>query len=174
LLQNGDVDLRQNRKNQRPSSMYETREGLKTPNWQILKNQMKQNEQTRNTTQSLYGIVPDSQTIIDCTNLITKSIQHLCKTINDRDNEDCLASGEKVKIAIAKLATILPKDKEGRSIKFLCDVLPLLMVECSSLQGAHKKSDGPLIDHHTGKIREYAFLLAKQTREVVARYSTAQ
>jgi G protein-coupled receptor kinase interacting protein 2 len=173
-ITNGDVDLRQNRKNQRPSSMYETREGLKTPNWQILKNQMKQNEQTRNTTQSLYGIVPDSQTIIDCTNLITKSIQHLCKTINDRDNEDCLASGEKVKIAIAKLATILPKDKEGRSIKFLCDVLPLLMVECSALQGAHKKGDGALVDHHTGKIREYAFLLAKQTREVVARYSTAQ
>lgn len=36
-----DVDFRQTRKHQRPSSMYETREGLKTPNWQTLKNQVK-------------------------------------------------------------------------------------------------------------------------------------
>lgn len=30
----------QSRRSQRPSSMYETREGLKVPNWQMLKNQV--------------------------------------------------------------------------------------------------------------------------------------
>lgn len=36
-----EVDLRLNRKNQRPSSMYETREGIaKVPYWHALKNQV--------------------------------------------------------------------------------------------------------------------------------------
>lgn len=109
IIPNGDVDLRQNRKNQRPSSMYETREGLKTPNWQLLKNQLKQNDQSRNATQSLYGTNQDKQTVIECTELITRSIQQLCKSIVDRDKEDCVASGEKVKFAVLRLATILPK-----------------------------------------------------------------
>lgn len=43
MLLNGRViesELRQNRRGQRPSSMYETREGLRTPNWQMLKHQV--------------------------------------------------------------------------------------------------------------------------------------
>lgn len=87
--------------------MYETREGLKTPNWQLLKSQIKQNDQSRNATQSLYGSAQDKQTVFECTELITRSIQQLCKSLQDKD--DCVASGEKVKFAVARLATILPK-----------------------------------------------------------------
>lgn len=88
--------------------MYETREGIKIPNWQLMKNQLKQSEQSRNATQSLYGTAQDKQTVFECTELITRSIQQLCKNMQD-NREECVASGEKVKFAVARLASILPK-----------------------------------------------------------------
>lgn len=88
--------------------MYETREGIKTPNWQLMKNQLKQNEQSRNATQSLYGTSHDKQTVFECTELITRSRQQLCKNMQD-NREECMASGEKVKFAVVRLASILPK-----------------------------------------------------------------
>ncbi|EFA09439.1 ARF GTPase-activating protein Git [Tribolium castaneum] len=174
IISNGDVDLRQNRKNQRPSSMYETREGLKTPNWQLLKNQIKQNDQLRNATQSLYGTAQDKQTVFECTELITRSIQQLCKSIQDRDKEDCVDSGEKVKFAVLRLATILPKETEKKSIKPMCDILPHLLAECYSLQTAHKEGDAAKIERHLTKIRELSFYLAKHTKDILTRYSSAQ
>ncbi|RZC37498.1 ARF GTPase-activating protein GIT2, partial [Asbolus verrucosus] len=174
IIANGDADLRQKRKNQRPSSMYETREDMSTVKWIPTKNQLKRNDQQRNTTQSLYRTSQDKQTVFECTEQITRSIQHLCKSILDRDKEDCVWSGEKVKLAVLKLANILPKETEGKCIVYMCEILPDLLRECSSLQNAHKNQEAKMIDHHLNKIREYAFILAKQTKEIVTRYSSAQ
>lgn len=56
----------------------------------------------------------------------------------------------------------------------MCDILPLLLAECSNLQNVHKQGDRVLIENHLTKIREYAFYLAKQTKEIVTRYSSMQ
>lgn len=121
------MDVRLSRRNQRPSSMYETREGIgKVPYWHALKNQviiykvnkhfylkklfqLKQSDQTRSTTQSLYSSPQDRQTVLQCTEQITRTIQQLCKSIQEPDKEDCVASAEKVKYSIGKLASHLPK-----------------------------------------------------------------
>lgn len=174
--QSDDVDVRQkNKSTQRPSSMYETREGIKIPNWHIIKNQLKQNNSEQNRTnaltQSLYSSSSqDKQTVIECTELITRSIQQLCISIQKPD--DCVSSGEKVKFAVLRLATILPKDNDSKLVKVMCDILPHLLVECLSLQNAHKNGDAGSKERHLNKIREHAFHLAKYTKCIVTKYSS--
>ncbi|KAJ8917783.1 hypothetical protein NQ315_010689 [Exocentrus adspersus] len=170
-----DVDMRQNRKNQRPSSMYETREGIgKVPYWHAMKNQLKQNEQIRPTTQSLYSSPHDRQTVLQCTEQITRTIQQLCKSIQEPDKEECVASAEKVKYSIVKLASHLPKETEAERVKLMLEVASRLQPECSALQMSEKKGDVKALDSHFSNIRDLAFHLAKFTKDIVTKYSSNQ
>ncbi|KAJ8960016.1 hypothetical protein NQ318_009452 [Aromia moschata] len=170
-----EVDLRQNKKNQRPSSMYETREGIgKVPYWHAMKNQLKQSEQSRNTTQSLYSSPQDRETVLQCTEQITRTIQQLCRSIQEPDKEECVTSAEKVKFSIVKLASHLPKEAEAERMKLMLEVASRLQPECSALQLSQRKGDTKAVDSHFSNIRDLAFHLAKFTKDIVTKYSSGQ
>lgn len=163
---------------------------------------MKQNEQARSTTQSLYSSPQDRQTVLQCTEQITRTIQQLCKSIQEPDKEDCVASAEKVKYSIGKLASHLPKvirnifyikllsiinplfnlsslfsylqDTEAGRVKLMQDVASQLQPECSALQLAEKKGDAKAVESHFSNIRDLAFHLAKFTKDIVTMYSSSQ
>lgn len=76
----------------------------------ILKNfQLKQGDPGRNTSQSLYSTSQGRETILQCTEQITRTIQQLCKCIQEPDKEECVVSAEKVKVSVVRLASHLPK-----------------------------------------------------------------
>ncbi|KAH1012346.1 ARF GTPase-activating protein Git [Dendroctonus ponderosae] len=170
-----DVDLRQKKGQQRPTSMYETREGIhKVHNWHALKEQLKQNDNARNTSPGIYSSPYDRETVLQCTEQITRTIQQLCKSIQEPEKEECVANGEKVKSAIVKLAGTLSKDAEGEKIKLMLEVVNRLHPECVNLQLARVKSDNKAVDVHFSNIRDIAFNLAKFTKEIVTKYSSCQ
>ncbi|CAG9861800.1 unnamed protein product [Phyllotreta striolata] len=167
-----EVDLRRNKKSQRPTSMYETREGIrKVPYWHAAKSQLKQNEPRG--TQSLYSSPQNRETILQCTEHITRTIQQLCKSIQEPDKEDCVTSAEKVKMSIVKLASVLPKlqETEGERLKLMLELGTRLQPECLSLQTSHQNNDVKLVEQHFVNIRDIAFHLAKFTKDVVTKYS---
>ncbi|XP_066152065.1 ARF GTPase-activating protein Git [Euwallacea fornicatus] len=159
--------------NQRPTSMYETREGLsKTSNWHAIKSQMKQNENVRNTSPGVYSSPRERENVLQCTEQITRTIQQLCKCIQEPEKEECVSSGEKVKVAIMKLAGTLSKESEGDKIKSMLEIVNRLHPECSNLQLAKIKNDNKAVDVHFTSIRDIAFHLAKLTKEIVTKYSS--
>ncbi|KAJ8933936.1 hypothetical protein NQ314_013692 [Rhamnusium bicolor] len=160
---------------ERPSSMYETREGIaKVPYWHAMKNQLKQNDQGRNTTQSLYSSPQDRETVLQCTEQITRTIQQLCRSIQEPDKEECVSSAEKVKFSIVKLASHLSKETEAERMKLMLEVASRLQPECSALQTSHRKGDTKAVDSHFSNIRDLAFHLAKFTKDIVTKYSSSQ
>lgn len=68
---------------------------------------MKQNDSRG--TQSLYSSPQNRETILQCTEQITRTIQELCKAIQEPDKEECVTSAEKVKVSVVRLASVLPK-----------------------------------------------------------------
>ncbi|XP_019868941.1 ARF GTPase-activating protein Git isoform X2 [Aethina tumida] len=166
-------ELRQKmNKNQRPTSMYETREGLSKSNWQHAKNQNKlNNNQTRNTTQSLYDC-NNRKTVLECTEHITRSIQQLCKSIQEPERQECSENAVNVKLSIVKLASNLPEDSERDIIKKMIEITNRLEPECILLQDAKLKGENSEAENHFIKIREFAFHLAKFTKEIVTKYSS--
>nr|CAI5825068.1 unnamed protein product [Callosobruchus analis] len=178
-VQNGrvadEVDFRHSRRNQRPTSMYETREGItKVSNWHVMKNQLKYGDPTRNTMHSSYVSTQDRETVLQCTEQITRTIQNLCRSIQDPEKEECVSSAEGVKLAIIRLASHLPKETEAERMKQMIDFVSKLQPECQALQSSHKNNDSTSVDVHFGNIRDIAFHLAKITKDVVTKYSSSQ
>ncbi|KAL1494896.1 hypothetical protein ABEB36_010410 [Hypothenemus hampei] len=170
-----EVDLRQKKLHQRPTSMYETREGInKVSNWHVLKAQLKQNENVRNTSPGLYASPYDRETVLQCTEQITRSIQQLCNSIQEPEKEECVTNAEKVKVAIGKLAATLSKESEGEKIKLMMEVVNRLQPECLNLQLARLKNDNKAVDVHFSNIRDIALSLARFTKEFVTKYSSNQ
>ncbi|KAF5306145.1 hypothetical protein FQR65_LT07421 [Abscondita terminalis] len=162
-----ELDLKQSRKGQRPSSMYETREGLKTPNWQTLKNQIKQSENPRGTTQSLYA-GPKNQKIMHCTEQVTKGIQQLWQCIQGPQREDCLNCADKIKTAVKQLTSVT---NGGEVTRRLLDGASRLQTECASLQMSSKNGDTHKIDCYLQQVRLCAYEIAKDTKILVTQYS---
>ncbi|CAH1112515.1 unnamed protein product [Psylliodes chrysocephalus] len=168
-----EIDFRKNKKTQRPSSMYETREGIsKVPYWHAMKNQMKQNDSRG--TQSLYSSPQNRETILQCTEQITRTIQELCKAIQEPDKEECVTSAEKVKVSVVRLASVLPKvlETEADRLKLMVELVSRLQPECSALQISNQTSDMKSVEQHFGNIRDIAFHLAKFTKDIVTKYSS--
>ncbi|XP_050314780.1 ARF GTPase-activating protein Git [Anthonomus grandis grandis] len=163
-----EVDLRQKKAQLRPTSMYEPREGInKLANWQALKAQLKQNESSS---------ARDRETVLQCTEQITRTIQRLCKAIQEPEKGECVSSGEKVKLAIAVLASTLPKvtqECEGEKVKQMLEVANRLQPECMGLQISRLKGETKSVDAHFSNIRDIAFNLAKFTKEIVTKYSAS-
>ncbi|XP_023014310.1 ARF GTPase-activating protein GIT1 [Leptinotarsa decemlineata] len=170
-----ELDFKQNKRIQRPSSMYETREGLgKVPHWHAMKNQAKQSESGRNVTQSLYSMSQNRETILQCTEQITRTIQQLCRSIQEPDKEECAASAEKVKSSIVKLASFLPKETESERMKLMLELVSRLQPECLALQVSQQNGDMKSTEVHFGNVRDIAFHLAKFTKDIVTKYSLSQ
>lgn len=70
---------------------------------------MKQAEQSRNVTHSLYFSTQDRAVVLQCTQKITKSIQQLYKSIQEPEKEGCASSAERVQSSLFRLASNLPK-----------------------------------------------------------------
>lgn len=200
-----DTDLRNSRRGQRPSSMYETREGLRTPNWQMLKNQvinvwevytfgidlknfkLKQNEQ-RNVTHSLY--TPQHQSVQQCTEQVTKCIQALCKCLpTSSGRDDCVLCAENIRYSVTKLVSNLStvkdfvsnlrlyfkravlKEVDSELIRSMKDTVQQLQMECCALQIANKNREESQIDYYVARIKECAYNIAKDTKEILTKYT---
>ncbi|KAL3269616.1 hypothetical protein HHI36_008680 [Cryptolaemus montrouzieri] len=160
------------RRSQRPSSMYETRDitkGIKT-NRHAFKHQLKDFDQ-RSGIQSLYSERNSRQPIEIHTANITKSVQQLWKCLNESSIDECIPKAEKVKIATAKLIANLPRERFADITKVMLDVLPRLQPECKEYVAASREGDVKLIEHHLSKIREYAYILVSNTRDILAKSS---
>ncbi|KAF5292593.1 hypothetical protein FQA39_LY13926 [Lamprigera yunnana] len=165
------LDLKQCRKGQRPSSMYETREGLKTPNWQTLKNQMKQSENSRGITQSLYA-GPKNQTVMHCTEQVTKGIQQLWQYIQGPQREDCVNCADRIKMAVKQLTTAVQMSGGGEVSRRLIEGASRLQNECTNLLLSTKNSDTPKVDYYLQQVRLCAYEIAKDTKILVTQYSS--
>ncbi|KAI4461175.1 g protein-coupled receptor kinase interacting arfgap [Holotrichia oblita] len=168
----GFPDLRSGRKSQRPLSMFETREGLKTTNWQDLKNKMKQTDQIRTTTSLYNNSSQIEQVIQQCTEQITKSIQQLIQCIQGSDRENCLLYADKVRYAVTHLSAIIPEDNKGETVRRLLESVSQMQVSCSSLQTASKNNDEQQIVNINNSIRNSAYAIAKETKQIVTAYTT--
>ncbi|KAK4875771.1 hypothetical protein RN001_012193 [Aquatica leii] len=162
-----EIDLKQSRKGQRPSSMYETREGLKTPNWQTLKNQIKQSENPRGITQSLYA-GPKNQTVMHYTEQVTKGIQQLWQYIQGPQRQDCVSCADRIKTAVKQLTSVA---NGGEVTRRLLDGASRLHNECASLQLSSKNGDTQNIEHYLQQVRLCAYEIAKDTKMLVTQYS---
>lgn len=111
-------EIRPLKRNQRPTSMYETREGYRTGSWQTYKNQ-KGDQAMRNTTvptetHSLYGGTgTDSDSLeirlTKSTENVTHCIHELWKSIQGSGRgEGCVPGAEKIKMAVNELTSIVP------------------------------------------------------------------
>lgn len=58
---------------------------------------------------SLYSPPQDRETVLQCTEQITRTIQQLCRSIQEPEKEECVSSAEKVKLSVVRLASHLPK-----------------------------------------------------------------
>ncbi|KRT81895.1 Ankyrin repeat-containing protein [Oryctes borbonicus] len=165
-------DLRCGRKTQRPLSMFETRDSLKTTNWQDLKNKIKQNDQVRTTTSLYSNSTQIEQMVQQCTEQITKSIQQLIHCIQGPDRENCLLYADKVRYAVTQLSATIPEDNKGETVRRLLDGVSHIQVSCSCLQAASKNKDEQQIANHNSSIRTWAYTIAKETKQIYTAYTT--
>ncbi|XP_045475024.1 ARF GTPase-activating protein Git-like [Harmonia axyridis] len=161
------------RKSQRPSSMYETRDVTKgaKANRQAFKHQLKEFDQPRAGVQNYYSERHSRQPIELLTSNITKSVQQLWQCLNNSSIDECIPKAEKVKIATAKLIANLPREMFADITRVMLDVLPRLQPECKEYVDAFREGDVKLSEHHLSQIREYAYVLVRNTREILAKSS---
>ncbi|XP_076265367.1 ARF GTPase-activating protein GIT1 isoform X1 [Rhynchophorus ferrugineus] len=180
LILNGkadEIEMRHNKKSQRPTSMFETREGLgKAANWQAMKAQLRQSENVRNLSPGYINHVGpyEREAIMHITEQITRSIQKLFISIQEPESEDCVGCGENVKITIHKLAGVLSKETDTEKIKLMIDLVNKLQPECQLLRNSKMINDSKSLENHFGNIRDIAFNLAKCTKDIVTKYSISQ
>lgn len=164
------------RRSQRPSSMYETRDVGKgaLANWQAYKHQLKEHDQSRVTSHSLYSERFSKQLLDVHTSNITRSIQQLWKCLNENSIDECIPKAEKVKIATAKLIANLPREMFAEITKAMLDVLPKLQPECKEYVTAYHQNDKNLQERHLANIREYAYILVRNTKDILQKSNSFQ
>lgn len=64
------------------------------------------------------------------------------------------------------------KEVDADLIRSLRDTVQHLQMECSSLQLASKNRDEGQVDFYVVKIKECAYNIAKDTKEIVTKYTT--
>ncbi|KAK2575459.1 hypothetical protein KPH14_011191 [Odynerus spinipes] len=141
-----DIKTSISRSNQRPASMYETREGLRKPNtWSTTICQTKRDTETlsRTNTQSLweYGIpsLPPGEEVTRRTEQVTRRIQELWMAMQDpSQRESFVPCAERIRVAVAELTAIFPQNPIEENIKSALRQLNgntgRLQAECSGLQ----------------------------------------
>lgn len=64
------------------------------------------------------------------------------------------------------------EDVDAELTRSLRDSVQQLQVECASLHRANKERDESQIDFFVGKVKECAYNIAKDTKEIVTKYTT--
>lgn len=129
---------------------------------------------------------------MQCTEQVTKCIQALCKCLSTTSGrEECVSCAEKIRYAVMNLISSLQtvgkdtgcnslityvcfflKEVDADLIKSLRDTVQQLQMECSALQLASKNREEGQMDFYVVKIKECAYNIAKDTKEIVTKYST--
>ncbi|XP_011331210.1 ARF GTPase-activating protein GIT1 isoform X2 [Ooceraea biroi] len=134
------------RGNQRPASMYETREGLRKPaSWSTTICQTKRDAETlsRNNTQSLWECgapnLPPNEEVTKRTEQVTKRIQELWMAMQDPSQREAFVPcAEGIRVAVAELTAIFPQNPIEENIRSALRQLNgntgRLQAECSGLQ----------------------------------------
>lgn len=114
-------------------------------------------------------------------------LQILTKSIGQPDKEDVCSCAEQVKLAIIKLAATIPKvdhliyminlffmfnsqGMEVKTVRLMLRQCTELKEECSTLQQLSKMNDEKLSEQQINKIRNTAFHLAYNSKEIVNKY----
>lgn len=170
------------RGNQRPASMYETREGLRKPaSWSTPICQTKRDAETlsRNNTQSLWECgapnLPPSEEVTKRTEQVTKRIQELWKAMQDPSQREAFVPcAERIRVAVAELTAIFPQNPIEETIRSALRQLNgntgRLQAECSGLQRC--TSDAEHMDRCLQQVRSCAYDIAKATKLLVTQFHT--
>ncbi|KAG7204050.1 hypothetical protein KM043_001908 [Ampulex compressa] len=159
------------RGNQRPASMYETREGLRKPNsWSTNICQAKRDTESlsRSNTQSLWECgapnLPPSEEVTRRTEQVTRRIQELWMAMQDSSQREAFVPcAERIRVAVAELTAIFPQNPIEENIRSALRQLNgntgRLQAECSGLQRC--TSDTEHMDRITAKYRRYSEVLLR-------------
>ncbi|GLV34216.1 G protein-coupled receptor kinase interacting ArfGAP [Carabus blaptoides fortunei] len=175
------MDMKTMRRAQRPNSMYETREGIRTPNWQLLKNQVKNEETLRpSVTQSLYNSTDTpsiEQRLKKATANVTMCIQDLWKCIQDTSvnkKDGYSLCADRIRVAVAELTTVVPQGAANDNIRLLLDSASRLQLECASLQQVAVTTDRQEHECYLQKVRLSAYDIAKATKVLLTKFLERQ
>ncbi|XP_076665674.1 ARF GTPase-activating protein GIT1 isoform X2 [Andrena cerasifolii] len=177
-----DIKTSLTRSNQRPASMYETREGLRKPSsWSTTIGQTKRDPEamSRTNTQSLWECgapnLPPSEEVIRRTEQVTRRIQELWMAMQDpKQREAFVPCAERIRVAVAELTAIFPQNPIEENIRSALRQLNgntgRLQAECSGLQRC--TSDVEHMDRCLQQVRSCAYDIAKATKFLVTQFQT--
>ncbi|XP_076235244.1 ARF GTPase-activating protein GIT1 isoform X1 [Calliopsis andreniformis] len=177
-----DIKTTLTRSNQRPASMYETREGLRKPNsWSSSICQPKRDTEvmSRGNTQSLWECgtpnLPPSEEVTKRTEQVTKRIHELWMAMQDpKQREAFVPCAERIRVAVAELTAIFPQNPIEENIRSALRQLNgntgRLQAECSGLQRC--TSDVEHMDRCLQQVRSCAYDIAKATKLIVTQFQT--
>lgn len=149
---------------QRPSSMYEPREGLRASPWGNTKNQVFQNSMLT---------MPLPEEVMRKTDQVTKRIQELWVSMQEQSspglNRDIFVPcAERIRVAVAELTAIFPKTPSDEaiqsSLRALINNTSRLQTECAGLEN----SMGPERSMFLQQVRSTAYDIAKATKVLVS------
>lgn len=154
----------------RPSSMYETREYNRVPNWQAMKMQIKQNEQNRFTSQSLYA---PQQNLNMHFKKVTHFLTEFWKCAQSDGRQNCTQFSEQIRLAIAEFVDALSYTKSGSDeiVKHLLCSVKDLHVNCIYLQDASRCGHQVNIETYMQKVREFAYEIAQDMKQLYTIYT---
>lgn len=127
---------------------------------------------------------------MQCTEHVTKCIQALCKCLlTGAGREESVSCADNIRYAVTNLIgalqmvtiilikrrsfkVIVFKDVDAELIRSLQDTVQKLQVECSALQVPNKNRDESQIEFYVAKIKECAYNIAKDTKEIVTKYTS--
>ncbi|XP_029036357.1 ARF GTPase-activating protein GIT1 isoform X2 [Osmia bicornis bicornis] len=177
-----DIKTSLTRSNQRPASMYETREGLRKPSsWSTSICQSKRDQETisRSNTQSMWECgapnLPPSEEVTRRTEQVTRRIQELWMAMQDRKQREAFVPcAERIRVAVAELTAIFPQNPIEENIRSALRQLNgntgRLQAECSGLQ--RYTSDIEHMDRCLQQVRSCAYDIAKATKLLVTQFQT--
>lgn len=149
---------------QRPSSMYEPREGLRSSPWGNSKSQVFQSS-------SLTMPLPEE--VMRRTDQVTKRIQELWVSMQEQgapvvNRDTFIPCAERIRVAVAELTAIFPKNPSDDAIRSALRALisntARLQTDCAGLQN----SMGTERTMFLQQVRATAYDIAKATKQLVS------
>ncbi|XP_034252632.1 ARF GTPase-activating protein GIT2 [Thrips palmi] len=149
---------------QRPSSMYEPREGLRSSPWGNAKNQVFQNSMVP---------MPLPEEVMRRTDQVTKRIQELWVSMQEQSspvlNRDTFVPcAERIRVAVAELTAIFPKTPSDEairsSLRALINNTARLQADCAGLQNSMGTDRSIFLQ----QVRSTAYDIAKATKVLVS------
>lgn len=149
-----------NQRTTRPTSMYETREGLRY--WAA------KNDENRSGTQSLYhrqsyADLPRYEDVLRRTEQVTKRIQELWTAMKECNHRTFVPCAERIRVAVAELIAIFAQSPADELIRELSVSTARLQIECAALQDCRPSIKSDCLQ----QIRNCAYDIAKATKLIV-------